>query len=122
MLTILGLTEKELSILLVDNTEIKELNQRYRQLASATDVLAFPIADELVPHLLGDVVISVAQAQIQAVEEGHSLKKELTILLAHGILHLLGYTDYNEDETAIMFQRQQQLVQQITTQQEKTST
>lgn len=125
ILTELGLSEKELSVLLVNNEQIKELNQRYLKRATVTDVLAFPmqegVGSGLVPQLLGDVVISVPQALCQAKQQGHSLQIELATLLVHGILHLLGYTDYSEPATKEMFQRQEQLLQQVLPQAESSS-
>ena len=84
-----------MSILLVDNLQIQELNRRWRNKDRPTDVLAFAQregekADPSDP-VLGDVVISVEQAKKQAQAQGHSLEKELDLLLIHGILHLLGY-------------------------------
>lgn len=81
----------ELSLALVTDPEIHILNRQYRQKDKPTDVLSFPLADELQPFLLGDVVISVDTAARQAQRRHHSLREELQILLIHGILHLLGY-------------------------------
>ncbi len=97
MLSHLGLSGVELSIALVDDACIRELNRDYRSINKPTDVLAFAmdgsepvgVTDEL-PELLGDVVISVPTAGKQARRMGHSLLDELTTLLAHGLLHLLG--------------------------------
>lgn len=100
-----ALRKAELSILLTDNKRIRVLNRDWRKKDKATDVLSFPQQDlvdfrrlrlaarkgDLEPWELGDVVISMETAKSQARERGHSLKKELSILLAHGILHLLGY-------------------------------
>jgi rRNA maturation RNase YbeY len=83
----------ELSLALVGNSEIRRLNAKYRGKNSATDVLSFPAADDrLGPiRLLGDVVISIDKARAQAKERGHSLERETTTLLIHGIVHLVGY-------------------------------
>jgi len=91
----LGVSPAELSILLVDNQQIQELNRTWRGKDRPTDVLAFSqregeFADPKDP-LLGDIVISVEQAKKQAEEHKHSLEDELDLLLIHGILHLLGY-------------------------------
>jgi probable rRNA maturation factor len=80
--------EEQLSLTLCDDEFICDLNQRWRGVDRPTDVLSFPLEDE---RLLGDVVISRETAQRQAVERGHAVRDELRILLAHGLLHLLGY-------------------------------
>jgi rRNA maturation RNase YbeY len=89
----LGRQDGELSILLVDDDNIKTLNKQHRNIDSATDVLSFPQMDdnEFISHLLGDVVISVETAKRQASEHHFSLEQELVLLLLHGLLHLLGY-------------------------------
>jgi probable rRNA maturation factor len=93
ILRLLKLERAELSLALVGNREIRKLNARYRKKDYATDVLSFGAAERFpgpVP-LLGDVVISVDKAQAQAKAGGRTLEEELTALLIHGILHLLGY-------------------------------
>lgn len=89
----LGRQDDELSILLVDDATIKNLNQQHRNIDAATDVLSFPQMedDEFISHILGDVVISVETARRQAAEHHFSLEQELVLLLVHGLLHLLGY-------------------------------
>ena len=91
----LGLPEAELSILLVSDRRMKELNWEYRGIPRSTDVLSFSMREgelgALHPYLLGDVVISLETASKQALEKGHSLDREIRHLLIHGILHLLGY-------------------------------
>jgi probable rRNA maturation factor len=83
----------ELSLALVGNPEIRKLNAKYRTKDYATDVLSFPAEDHLPGpiRLLGDVVISVDKARVQARERGWTIKEEMTTLLIHGIVHLLGY-------------------------------
>ena len=89
----LGRLDDELSILLVDDANIQNLNRQHRNIDTATDVLSFPqIEDgEFISHMLGDVVISVETARRQADEHHFSLEQELVLLLIHGLLHLLGY-------------------------------
>jgi probable rRNA maturation factor len=95
MLDSVGCAEMELSILLCDDETIRGLNRRYRKKNKATDVLAFPMSDEPgpgpEPALLGDVVISLPTATRQAEERDRPIIAEVTFLLAHGLLHLLGY-------------------------------
>jgi rRNA maturation RNase YbeY len=83
----------ELSLVLVRNREIQELNAKYRSKNEPTDVLSFP-SREVLPtgvRILGDVVISVEQAEKQAGRRRRALEEEMESLLIHGILHLLGY-------------------------------
>jgi probable rRNA maturation factor len=95
VLSLLDLDGAELSILLTGDRQIHDLNLRYRGKDKPTDVLSFPQDDtepaEGVPRVLGDVVISVETAERQAVEKGRSFERELTVLLIHGVLHLIGY-------------------------------
>jgi probable rRNA maturation factor len=95
MLEAVQLADSELSILLTGDDQIQKLNRIYRKKNSPTDVLAF--AQREGPHgeragrLLGDVVVSVPTARRQATARGRGLAAELTMLLAHGLLHLLGW-------------------------------
>jgi probable rRNA maturation factor len=95
ILSSLALADAELSILLTGDREIHDLNLRYREKDKPTDVLSFPQDDEEPldgsPRILGDVVISVETTERQAKEKGHTFERELTILLIHGVLHLIGY-------------------------------
>ena len=86
-------SQAELSIALVGDKEMRPLNAKYRKKNKTTDVLSFPADNPATAKrvLLGDVIISVEQARRQAKERNHSLKREMVILLIHGILHLLGY-------------------------------
>jgi probable rRNA maturation factor len=97
----------ELSVSFVDDAEIAELNARWRHIEGPTDVLSFPMDEpdtpesmdeEVIP--LGDIVIAPAVARRQATEFGSTFTEEVELLLAHGILHLLGY-DHVEDDEAV---------------------
>ena len=108
MLRHLGREEHELSILLTDDAFIQTLNETHRGKNRPTDVLAFPQNEgEGTPTpmdhgLLGDVVISLDTAERQARGRRHSLVDEVSFLLAHGILHLLGYDHQTDEEEANM--------------------
>lgn len=94
MLAELGLEDAELSVLLVDDATIEVLNHRHRGKERPTDVLAFPVDERPVgdaPRILGDVVISLETALRQARSRGRPLLPEVRFLLAHGLLHLIGY-------------------------------
>ncbi|HEY4706293.1 MAG TPA: rRNA maturation RNase YbeY [Thermodesulfobacteriota bacterium] len=84
----LGCKDVELSILLTDDDGIRGLNRDYRGKDKPTDVLSFPMEDE---SMLGDVVISMERAREQAAEFKVSEDEELSRLLVHGILHLVGH-------------------------------
>ena len=90
----MGYTESELSVLIVDDSEMARLNQQYRQIAHATDVLSFPMLEGefsgIAPEMLGDIVISAQTAKAMSEETGAALESVLHLLLVHGILHLLG--------------------------------
>ena len=110
--------QAELSVLLVDEDAMTTLHEHWMDEAGPTDVLAFPM-DELRPArddeepelgLLGDVVICPQVAQRQAAKAGHETADELDVLLAHGILHLLGYDHAEPTEATEMFGPQDQLV------------
>ncbi|MEM9862394.1 MAG: rRNA maturation RNase YbeY [Myxococcota bacterium] len=113
MLQAVGRPDAELSVLLCDDARIHELNRDYRGKDQATDVLAFALGEGehvIDVDLLGDVVISVPTARRQASEHGQSLAAEVRTLLAHGLLHLLGYDHQTRDEYRRMMARQHVLV------------
>jgi probable rRNA maturation factor len=117
ILSALGLEEVELSILLCDDAFIHPLNRDYRGRDSATDVLAFSQREgeggDLDDPLLGDVVISVETADRQASARGHTLGRELEILMVHGILHLLGYDHVADDEALVMEAREKEILSRL---------
>ncbi len=102
--------------MLTDDEHITSLNSRYRGIEGPTDVLSFSLieGEEFIDpssiKALGDVVISIDYAERQADEQGHSLEHELDVLLAHGLLHLLGYDHMETDEAEIMFSRQAEII------------
>jgi probable rRNA maturation factor len=91
----LALSKAEVSILLLDDEGITELNEQYLKKTGPTDVISFPMHDGafpgVQPQLLGDIAISLETAQRQADRRGVSLHEEVTALLVHGMLHLTGY-------------------------------
>ncbi|MEX2102262.1 MAG: rRNA maturation RNase YbeY [Actinomycetota bacterium] len=107
-----GVQRGELSISLVADDEIAELHERFMGEPGPTDVLSFGFDDEddRAPGgapLLGDVVISPATAVRNAAEHGNDPTGEVRLLLAHGVLHLLGYTHDEEIDRARMWERQE---------------
>jgi probable rRNA maturation factor len=91
----LDLGEAELSVVLTTDARIHALNRDYRSVDRPTDVLAFAMREgelgDVGSELLGDVVVSVETARRQAARAGHEVLHEVTVLLAHGLLHLLGW-------------------------------
>lgn len=112
-----GIDRCELSVLLTDDNEIKELNIKYRDVDSATDVLAFAMREGVDSNpndeILGDVVISIPTAERQAKEYGHSIYAELALLTIHGVLHLLGYDHLKKDEAKIMQEKQKRIMHSL---------
>ncbi len=104
LLALTEMPDAELSILLVDDKQIEDLNRSWRRKSSPTNVLAFSLTegDDTVPglNLLGDIVISVDTAAREAHNEKISLHSRLLVLLVHGYLHLLGYDHEKSDSGA----------------------
>ena len=110
--------QAELSVLLVDEAAMEQLNRQWMDEAGPTDVLSFPM-DELrpgreeedpQPGLLGDVVLCPQVARRQARQAGHSNDEELLLLTTHGILHLLGFDHAEPEEEQEMFDLQRRLL------------
>ena len=113
----------EISLSIVNNDEIQEINKQYRNIDAPTDVLSFPLLtfeegeqadvnenDEL---MLGDIIISIEKAISQAEEYGHGLKRELAFLTAHSMLHLMGYDHMEDDEREEMFEKQEAILNNL---------
>jgi len=108
------------SVLIADDALLRELNREFRGIDAPTDVLAFamregeqiPLAEDTAP-VLGDVAISWPRACAQASERGLEPCEELTLLLVHGCLHLLGYDHATESEKRAMWARQEAIVQRL---------
>ena len=106
----------EISVTIVDNEEIRKINNKFRNIDRATDVLSFPLIDfdnEDLPNdgskiYLGDIIISIERAKEQANEYGHSLDREVGFLTAHSMLHLLGYDHMVPEEEKVMFAKQEE--------------
>jgi probable rRNA maturation factor len=122
--------EAEVNLTLVDNDTIHAINREHRQIDRPTDVLSFPmiaydkpadfshvedcVEENFNPEtgelLLGDIVISVEKVKEQALEYGHSEKREYAFLILHSMLHLFGYDHETEEERLEMEQRQKQIL------------
>lgn len=108
-----GSTNKDLSLILTDDTQLHELNRQFRGIDTSTDVLSFSDGevdpDSRRPYL-GDVLISIPRAEAQAITAGHSLRDELQLLIVHGVLHLLGYDHNTEGEKKRMWEYQSEIL------------
>ncbi|TCW37682.1 rRNA maturation RNase YbeY [Laceyella sacchari] len=109
----------EVSVTIVDNERIHQLNREYRDVDRPTDVLSFPlwepdeewvIDEEEERVALGDIVISLPKAKEQAEAYGHSLDREVGFLAVHGFLHLLGYDHETKEEEKEMFAKQEEIL------------
>jgi probable rRNA maturation factor len=118
MLAALALRDAELSILLCDSAIMRSLNRRHRGGDYATDVLAFPLVTDAMqvwggeppPTLLGDIVLCIPTAARQARARAKPVLSEVTMLMAHGLLHLLGLDHRNAGEERRMLARTDVLV------------
>ena len=106
----IGQSKAELSVALVDDASIAELNGQYRAKPRPTDVLSFSLVEgDFADHrgdMLGDVVISVETAAMQAAERHRSLDETVARLLVHGVLHLIGH-DHEDDAEARAMQAEE---------------
>ena len=124
--------ETEVSLLLTTDEEIKEINRMQRQIDRATDVLSFPMADYETPgdfsHLdedaglfhpdtgelmLGDIMICIPRMQEQAVNYGHREVREFGFLIAHSMLHLMGYDHMTPEEAKVMEEKQEKILENL---------
>lgn len=107
----------EVSITFVDREEIQRLNKEFRNVDRQTDVLSFPLDDDMnLPGediMLGDIVICMDVAKDQAREFGHSLRREIMYLTCHSTLHLLGYDHMEEDEKRKMRAREKEIMRNL---------
>ena len=125
--------EVEVNVLLTNNEEIHEANRDFRNIDRPTDVLSFPMVDYDFPAdfslvnespegylnpetdelLLGDIMVSVDKVYSQAEEYGHGIKREFAFLIAHSMLHLLGYDHIEDEERAVMEAKQEAILETL---------
>jgi len=102
------------SLVLVSDKKIRELNRLWRGFDKPTDVLSFPMETEIpeksLPYELGEIIVSMDTAIRQAEDYGHSFERELAFLIAHGMLHVLGFDHETRDEEKEMFGRQRKIL------------
>ena len=108
----------EVDVSVVDDNTIRELNNEYRNIDSATDVLSFPLGEngvyeknyETGAFMLGDIVISAETALKQADLYGHGIEREIAFLTVHSILHLLGYDHVNGGMEQVVMREKEEAV------------
>lgn len=108
--------DSELTIVLTDDSKIKELNRGYLEIDAPTDVLSFPASEtdpETGAHYIGDIIISLPYAAKSAEKAGHPLESEVQLLVVHGVLHLLGYDHAEADEKARMWKAQSEILEAL---------
>lgn len=111
----------EISLTIVNDKTIHKYNKEYRGVDRPTDVISFAfndsddgiVLDKNMPNVLGDIIISIDTAKRQAVSYGHSLKRELSFLYVHGLLHLLGYDHMKPKDEKIMFALQDEILNKL---------
>ena len=122
--------EAEVSVTIVDDEEIRKINNEYRGIDKSTDVLSFPFNEFAIPGdfddiedsidafnpetgelLLGDIILSTEHIVEQAKEYGHSETRELAFLVVHSMLHLMGYDHMVEEDRVIMEDRQRKILE-----------
>lgn len=104
-------------IIFIDDEEMHKLNKEYRGIDRTTDVISFALNDNKhinpILNSLGDIFISIPKMKEQAIEYGHSEKRELSFLTVHGMLHLLGYDHMNPSDEEIMFSLQREILDEL---------
>ena len=113
-----GQVDGEITLVVTDDAQVRELNARYRGVDSATDVLSFPargpekrfVEPQEAAKYLGDVIIAYPRASAQAEAAAHPVANELRLLVVHGTLHLLGYGHATPEEEAAMWARQEKIL------------
>lgn len=109
-------TDGDLTIVLTDDAQLHELNREYLGIDAPTDVLSFPASEtdpETSRRYLGDILISVPRAGLQAHAADHALAAEVQLLTVHGTLHLLGYDHAETEEKARMWKAQSEILEGI---------
>jgi len=104
--------DARLSVVLVDNSRIKELNKQYFNSDEVTDVISFPLSNNK-NSLSGEVIVSVETAVDTAGKRNISVEGEIVLYILHGILHLLGYDDGNEGDARVMHEEESKILKTL---------
>ena len=106
-----------MSVTFVNKKEIQRINKEYRNIDRATDVISFAFLDDKSEQIFGDLPLDLGEiyicyevAQENAINYGNTLKRELSFLFVHGLLHLLGYDHMKKEDEVIMFGLQDQIL------------
>jgi probable rRNA maturation factor len=114
-----------ITITLTTPSKIRKINNEYRQIDRATDVLSFPMFEKseldkkienndfLYEDILGDIIISVEKVKEQAKEYGHSFERELSYMVVHGFYHLMGYDHIEEKDKVIMRPKEEKILNKL---------
>lgn len=108
--------DSDLTIVLTDDVQLRELNRDYLGIDAPTDVLSFPASEsdpETGARYLGDILISMPYATRSAEKAGHGLQAEVQLLVVHGVLHLLGHDHAEADEKARMWKAQAEILESL---------
>jgi probable rRNA maturation factor len=108
--------DADLTLVLTGDTQIQALDRDFLDKDAPTDVLSFPACEtdpETGRRYLGDIIISVPRAEAQSIAAGHSLEAELSLLVVHGVLHLLGHDHAGVEEKACMWAAQSEVLTQL---------
>jgi probable rRNA maturation factor len=108
--------DSDLTIVLTDDVQLRELNRDYLGIDEPTDVLSFPASEsdpETGTRYLGDIIISMPYATRSAEKAGHGLESEVQLLVVHGVLHLLGHDHAETDEKARMWKAQSEILKSL---------
>ncbi|MGB9788532.1 MULTISPECIES: rRNA maturation RNase YbeY [Dictyoglomus] len=100
----------DISVVLVDDEKIRELNSKYRGKDTPTDVLSFSLGKDPKGRIVGEIYISIDTAKIQAEENNKTLIDEVAFLTLHGLLHILGYDHENDEEYEKMEKETKKLI------------
>ncbi len=118
-LNMLNVSENAImSVTFVSKEQIHQINKTYRNIDRPTDVISFALEDDETfvktdYRVLGDIYICLDKARSQAIEYGHSFKREICFLSIHGLLHLLGYDHMNPEDEKVMFGLQEKILNEF---------
>ena len=103
------------NVIIINNEKIREINREYRNIDRETDVISFALEDEKSFNrtdirVLGDIYISIDKARSQALEYGHSFKREIYFLAVHVFLHLIVYDHMKKEDEEVMFKKQEEVL------------
>ena len=104
-----------LSVIIVSDEKIHEINKEFRGIDRSTDVISFATIDgeTSLPLEMGDIFISIDHVNAQAIEYGHSVLREFSFLVTHGIFHLLGYDHQTKEDEEVMFRKQDEVLNKL---------